>query len=72
MNWLKQWWCNHVQRTLGTVIVLFAGADLTTLTAYQQDLAHFFGSRWTAHVLAASRLLCGAAIIVRAMQARKP
>jgi hypothetical protein len=71
MNWLKQWWCNHLQKTLGSVIIIFSGADIATLTLYQKDLEHFIGSLWTAHVMAGARLLCGAAIFVRAMQARK-
>jgi hypothetical protein len=71
MNLLKSWWGNHVQKTLGSILVVLSGADLGTLALYQQDLAHFIGVTWTAHALAGAKLVCGAAIFLRAVQVKK-
>lgn len=67
---LKSYWAKHGQKTLGAYIALLAGADLTSLTIYKDDIAHFIGNSWTAHVLSGTRLICGVAIVIRALQAK--
>jgi hypothetical protein len=71
MNALRAFWRNHVQKSLSSVLIVISSADLGALSFYQQDLAHFIGSKWAAHALAAARLLCGSVIFIRAVQAKK-
>ena len=71
MNWLKSWWQNHVQKTLGSLMILIDSANLAMVQAYQQDIVQFFGNHGQT-VYSALRLGLGALIVIRASQRAQP
>lgn len=68
---MHAFWCNHVQKSMASVIVVLAGADLGALTVYQKDIAHLLGDARAGTFMSLARLVCGGAVLWRAVTAKK-
>jgi len=64
MNALKTFWYNHVQKTIGTILLGLAGFDFTAaLAGYEHDISNFVGTK----VYSGLRVIGLAAIVYRAI-----
>jgi hypothetical protein len=70
MNWLKSWWTNHVQKSIGMLMIALDSANLAIIQEYQQDIVQFFG-HYGQTVYSAIRLGLGAVIVIRATQKKQ-
>jgi hypothetical protein len=68
VKWLKNWWANHAQKTLGIAEVLFGAAeyvDQNTLNI----VGGFLGPKWGPIVSKAIQCTAGLAIAYRGFKA---
>lgn len=70
MKLLKTWWANHVQKSVGMLMIALDGVNLALIQEYQQDIVQFFG-HYGQTVYSAIRLSLGAIIVVRATQKKQ-
>ena len=70
MKWLKNWWANHVQKSIGMLMIALDSANLAIIQEYQQDIVQFFG-HYGQTVYSAIRLGLGALIVIRATQKKQ-
>jgi hypothetical protein len=70
MKLIKVWWANHVQKTLGCLMVAIDGINLALIQEYQQDIVQFFG-HYGQTIYSAIRLSLGALIVIRATQKKQ-
>lgn len=67
MKWLKSWWQNHVQKSVGMLLIALDSINLALIQEYQQDIVQFFG-HYGQTVYSGIRLGLGALIVIRATQ----
>lgn len=70
MTWLKSWWANHVQKSIGLLMIGLDSANLAIIQEYQQDIVQFFG-HYGQTIYSAIRLSLGALIVIRATQKKQ-
>jgi len=70
MNWLRSFWQNHVQKSIGMLMITLDGVNLAIIQEYQQDIVQFFG-HYGQTVYSAIRLGLGALIVIRATQKKQ-
>ncbi len=70
MKWLKSWWTNHIQKSIGLLMVAIDSANLALIQEYQQDIIQFFG-HYGQMIYSGLRLSLGALIVVRATQKKQ-
>lgn len=70
MNWLKNFWCNHVQKSIGMLLMTIDGVNIALIQEYQQDIVQFFGP-YGQTIYSGIRLGLGALIVIRATQKKQ-
>jgi len=70
MNWLHSFWQNHIQKSVGMLMIALDGVNLALIQEYQQDIVQFFG-HYGQTVYSGIRLGLGALIVIRATQKKQ-
>jgi hypothetical protein len=67
-GWAVNFWMNHVQKTIGTIVVVLASSDLIAYTLnYQSEVKALIGAKGYAGL----RLALGLLVVTRAAQASR-